>query len=126
MRVVTIFTYGTVRYNRGEGVYIGAIGPVPYTDLEGKMLNIYDYDVFSSKHAGLYPSFQQLVDPGKVVYVMGTISDEKDSVMEGAPTILESLLGVNVMQISCGGQHVAALTDTGSVYTWGRGTIDIK
>lgn len=86
-----------------------------------KLLNIYDYDSFCLEHHGLYQSFQQLVDPGKVVFLMGTISDENDSPLATSPIILESLLGVNIAQLSCGGQHVAALTDTGSVFTWGRG-----
>ena len=36
------------------------------------------------------------------------------------PKLLESLLGLGVRQVSCGGQHAAVLTDDGVLFTWGR------
>ncbi|CAG7818352.1 unnamed protein product [Allacma fusca] len=38
------------------------------------------------------------------------------------PTLVQSLVGKNVVQISCGSTYSAAITDTGELYTWGRGT----
>ena len=38
------------------------------------------------------------------------------------PTLIEGLVGKNVVQISCGSTYSAAITDSGELYTWGRGT----
>lgn len=88
------------------------------------MLNIFDFDAFCCTCGGFYASFQQLVDPGKVVYIMGTLSSEglsSSATRLYTPRILESLSGLNVSQLSCGGQHVAILTENGTVYTFGHG-----
>lgn len=37
------------------------------------------------------------------------------------PKVVEGLLGKEVVQISCGTSHSAALTLHGEVYTWGAG-----
>lgn len=34
---------------------------------------------------------------------------------------LVACLGVCRMQVCCGGQHAAVLTDCGEIFTWGRG-----
>ncbi len=38
------------------------------------------------------------------------------------PCLVEGLLGIAVSQVSCGGQHAVVLTDTGDVYSWGKGS----
>jgi alpha-tubulin suppressor-like RCC1 family protein len=38
------------------------------------------------------------------------------------PTIFKSLLGMKLVHIACGDQHVAVVTSNGSLYTWGKGS----
>ncbi len=45
------------------------------TNKETNTVNIYDYSSFTCTH-GLYQSFQKLVDPGRAVYVLGSVEDE--------------------------------------------------
>lgn len=37
------------------------------------------------------------------------------------PRVIESLQGKNILDISCGGAHSAAITASGELYTWGKG-----
>ena len=37
------------------------------------------------------------------------------------PSVERSLLGLKIVQIACGGQHAAVLTEQGAVYTYGKG-----
>lgn len=37
------------------------------------------------------------------------------------PRVIEGLRGKDVVDISCGGAHSAAITSTGELYTWGKG-----
>lgn len=37
------------------------------------------------------------------------------------PCLVESLDDKEVIDISCGGAHSAAITNSGKLYTWGRG-----
>lgn len=37
------------------------------------------------------------------------------------PKIVKELLGYHIIQVSCGGQHAAAVTSSGQLFTWGRG-----
>eukprot|EP00741_Cyanophora_paradoxa_P003473 tig00000711_g3373.t1 len=41
---------------------------------------------------------------------------------EALPRRVEALSGINVTQIACGDNHSMALSDTGELYAWGRGT----
>ena len=36
--------------------------------------------------------------------------------------VLDCLVGIQVKQISCGGQHCAIVTNDGKCYTWGKGS----
>lgn len=38
------------------------------------------------------------------------------------PTLVQGLVGKQVVHIACGGSYSAAITDIGELYTWGRGT----
>ncbi|ODN06550.1 E3 ubiquitin-protein ligase HERC2 [Orchesella cincta] len=38
------------------------------------------------------------------------------------PTLIQNLVGKTIVHIACGGSYSAAITDTGELYTWGRGT----
>ncbi|XP_076284957.1 E3 ubiquitin-protein ligase HERC2 isoform X1 [Lasioglossum baleicum] len=37
------------------------------------------------------------------------------------PKLIEELLGIEIVDIACGGNHSAAITSTGLLYTWGKG-----
>jgi len=37
------------------------------------------------------------------------------------PRVIEALRGKDIVDISCGGAHSAAITSTGELYTWGKG-----
>ncbi|XP_078045783.1 E3 ubiquitin-protein ligase HERC2 [Augochlora pura] len=37
------------------------------------------------------------------------------------PKLIEELLGTEIVDIACGGNHSAAITSTGWLYTWGKG-----
>ena len=78
------------------------------------------FERFCERGDGLYEAFQQLCDPAKVVYVLGTVEDDPHTVIH-TPTLVEGLLGLAISQICCGGQHAAVLTRWGEVLTWGRG-----
>lgn len=41
---------------------------------------------------------------------------------EEVPTQLRSLSGKNVVFVSAGGSHSAAITEDGALYTWGKGS----
>ncbi len=45
--------------------------------------------------------------------------DNKHSV--DRPRVVEALRGKDIVDISCGGAHSAAITSTGELYTWGKG-----
>jgi alpha-tubulin suppressor-like RCC1 family protein len=49
----------------------------------------------------------------------GTLED--DANVHCSPVLVKGLLGHHIVQIACGGQHVAVLSDSGRVFTWGRG-----
>jgi E3 ubiquitin-protein ligase HERC2 len=37
------------------------------------------------------------------------------------PRVIEALRGKDIVDISCGGAHSAAITSMGELYTWGKG-----
>ena len=39
-----------------------------------------------------------------------------------APTLIQALAGKPIVQIACGSEYSAAITTTGDLYMWGRGT----
>ena len=73
----------------------------------------------------MYQAFQIACDPGSLVLLTGQLVD-RNIVREAQPTLwtptaMESLLGLKLRDISCGGQHAAVLGADGSLYTWGHG-----
>ncbi len=78
------------------------------------------FNDFTKKYNCLYDAFQAVSDPDCIVYVMGVVDDDSHSRALN-PTVVEPLLGVGVIQVCCGGQHAACLSDAGEIYTWGRG-----
>ncbi|KAL5011340.1 hypothetical protein ScPMuIL_009891 [Solemya velum] len=45
-----------------------------------------------------------------------------DTISRDEPTLISVLSGKQVVNIACGGAYSAAITQTGELYTWGRGT----
>jgi hypothetical protein len=89
--------------------------------------------IYAFIRLGLYNAFQEACDPGTVVLCTGMEEEEgaaearqntrslNAGLSSSVPVVVKSLLGLHVTQISCGGQHVAVLTKSGRVYTWGKG-----
>jgi hypothetical protein len=67
---------------------------------------------------GVYAAFQRAVDPGTIVFVAGRLLDKTYTRF----TAVRPVLGLCVTQIACGGGHAGLLTDSGQLYTWGKGT----
>ena len=38
-----------------------------------------------------------------------------------SPVLVEQLLGTKIVDITCGGNHTACVSDIGDAYTWGEG-----
>ncbi|XP_020288916.1 E3 ubiquitin-protein ligase HERC2 isoform X1 [Pseudomyrmex gracilis] len=59
------------------------------------------------------------------VYSWGEGDDGKlghnNKVSYDRPKLIEDLLGVEIVDIACGGHHSAAITSAGWLYTWGKG-----
>eukprot|EP00164_Ancoracysta_twista_P004908 GFYU01006672.1.p1 GENE.GFYU01006672.1~~GFYU01006672.1.p1 ORF type:complete len:690 (+),score=188.72 GFYU01006672.1:180-2249(+) len=45
-----------------------------------------------------------------------------DTLQQKSPRFVEALKGKVILQVACGRYHMAALTDTGDVYSWGYGS----
>jgi len=94
--------------------------------LKSKLVNaddrveIIQYVRFVQNSSGPYHAFQKACDPGTVVLCTGIVDDSNERSV-AHPQIITSLLGLNIIQVACGGQHAAVLTSQGQVYTWGRG-----
>ncbi|XP_034934449.1 E3 ubiquitin-protein ligase HERC2 [Chelonus insularis] len=60
------------------------------------------------------------------VYSWGEGVDGKlghgDGITYERPKLIEALLGIEIIDIACGGHHSAAISSTGLLYTWGKGT----
>jgi len=100
---------------------------------------------FCLDHRGLYEGFVAVTDPGTHIECLGSVEDlSKDelrnlghleeeeeqlpsqgqssgSKFSSSPLVLPDLLGLKILQLSCGGQHAAVLVEGGAVYTWGKG-----
>lgn len=40
---------------------------------------------------------------------------------KSSPVLVEQLAGNSIVDLSCGGNHTVAVTETGEVYAWGEG-----
>ncbi len=78
------------------------------------------FNDFTKNQDCLYDAFQAVSDPDCIVYAMGVVDDDSHSRVLH-PIVIEPLLGVAIIQVCCGGQHAACLSDEGEIYTWGRG-----
>ena len=61
------------------------------------------------------------------VYTVGkcdyaSLGHGPDSTVETAPRLVETLQGINIVDIDFGEHHCAAVSDEGEVFTWGAGT----
>lgn len=73
-----------------------------------------------------YEAFQIMCNPGTQLMMTGLLIEGNDVGEDIVSTIwvpqpVQPLLGLKILQVACGGQHVAVLGAEGSVYTWGRG-----
>lgn len=56
------------------------------------------------------------------MYSFGELLWRNQSIPVSTPILETSLLGTNVVRVAAGGFHCGALSDNGSVYTWGENT----
>lgn len=56
------------------------------------------------------------------MYSFGELLWRDQSIPVSAPILESSLLGTSVVRVAAGGFHCGALTEHGSVYTWGENT----
>jgi hypothetical protein len=68
---------------------------------------------------GFYDAYQHTCDPGTTLLISGCLDNSNESYSE--PTIVSSLCGYKIHKISCGGQHVAVIVNSGQLLTWGKG-----
>lgn len=83
------------------------------------MIDYMVVDRLSRGYRSLYDAYQILCDPQTTVILSGNFMDQNYNFPE--PRIVRSLLGLKIMSLSCGDQHIAAITSQGRVYTWGKG-----
>lgn len=95
---------------------------------------------FCTDYGGLFEGFVSVTDPGTHIECLGTVEDlskeelhnlglleENDELVPDGeadeksfifkPCIIKELLGLQILQLSCGGQHAAVLVEGGDVYT---------
>ena len=71
---------------------------------------------FSKEYISLFDAYQAKCSDQSILYLLGTCTTTYTT-----PTIMKSLLGLSIKQISCGNQHIMAITQAGRVYSWGTG-----
>lgn len=78
---------------------------------------------FCLDHDGLYEGFITISDPATQVFSLGTIEEDTfpQMSMVRLPKSVGGLVGIKILQVSCGGEHAAVLTEEGVVATWGKG-----
>lgn len=104
------------------------------------VVSIEKFAKFCTDFGGLFEGFIAVTDPGTHIECLGTVEDlskeelhnlglfeeTEDLVPEieaeersfiFKPFIIKELLGLQILQLSCGGQHAAILTEGGEVYT---------
>lgn len=92
--------------------------PVPD---EERTVTVATYSRAVQAHGGLFETYQAAASTGEVPLLMGLLDAHRDG--HGRQVdVYRPLLGLQVVRLSCGGEHVAAATREGHVYTWGRGS----
>jgi hypothetical protein len=105
------------------------------------LVSMETFSKFCTNHGGLFEGFVAVTDPGTHIECLGSVEDlskeelfnlgileENDNddsssneVAESSmllkPTIVKDLLGLQILQLSCGGQHAAVLLEGGEVFT---------
>ncbi len=104
----------------GEGVSLQACSSQTPHLLPKSVVTVSQFNGFTKKHVCFYDAFQSVSDPDCIVYAMGAVDDDSHSRVLH-PIVVEPLLGVAIIQVCCGGQHLGCLSDAGEIYTWGRG-----
>ncbi|MES1921023.1 hypothetical protein MHBO_002624, partial [Bonamia ostreae] len=111
-----VFSWGASQYfQTGLGRNKGVYSPEP--------VSFFDDVAIADIQAGGQQTFV-LAKDGKV-YSFGRGDDGRlghgGEANEVLPRVVESLLGTKIASLSCGEKHVAAVTEDGDLYTWGRG-----
>ena len=99
------------------------------------------FSKFCTDFGGLFEGFIKVTDPGTHIECLGSVEDlskeelynlgmvedsdvgdsSSNEVPENSvllkPTIIKDLLGLKILQLSCGGQHAAVLLEGGEVFT---------
>ena len=88
--------------------------------LDAAVVDIESFVRFTSSARSVHDAYQACVDPARVVFVCGRVGGTRNPSSDFR--FCRSLLGITVVQVSCGGQHACALTSDGFVYSWGRGS----
>lgn len=78
-----------------------------------------NYTLFFDDECSLYHSYQEKCNPNTSLVLLGCL--DENIVDYPQPTIIKQLLGIKISSISCGDQHIAVVSDTGGLYTWGKG-----
>jgi hypothetical protein len=76
-------------------------------------------DEFCMNYFSLFQAFQEKCDYGMNLYLTGRILEKVIDYRK--PTILRSLIGIQISSIDCGDQHVAIVSSSGHLYTFGKG-----
>ncbi len=104
----------------GVGVSLQACSSQTAHRLPKPVVTVSQFNGLTRKHDCFYDAFQSVADPNCIVYAMGAVDDDFHSRVLH-PIVIEPLLGVAIVQVCCGGQHLGCLSDAGEVYTWGLG-----
>jgi hypothetical protein len=128
--------------NHPDGVFRGTLDN---DAVKHSVITLERFRQFLKGSHGVFDAFMRVSDPGTVVLCAGLVDDapsnapaassigvagrmtqpigvgEDTYAAHYAPTIVKGLLGQHIVQLACGGQHVAVLSATGRVFTWGRG-----
>lgn len=103
-------------------------------------ISIESFAKFCMDYGGLFEGFITVTDPGTQIECLGTVEDLSKEELHNLglfeetedmvpdieaeersvtfkPYIIKELLGLQILQLSCGGQHAAILAEGGEVYT---------
>jgi len=109
-------------------------------DASNCTVSVESFAKFCMDYGGLFEGFITVTDPGTHIECLGTVEDLSKEELHNLglfeetedmvpdieaeertfickPYIIKELLGLQILQLSCGGQHAAVLTEGGEVYT---------
>ena len=104
----------------------GRIGGESHSNVEGSS-TVYGLSSPSSSSIGMdSPIHQSSYNTNSSVYslntMMGGVVGDLNAVMACGPVLVENMRDIRVIAVACGAYHTVCLSDTGAVYSWGRGS----